>query len=281
MKNTIYAHCLVKNEERFLWYSVSSVIEYVDKILIWDTGSTDNTVKIINLLQEKYPNKIVFKEYGEIISENFYKARQDMLDKTDSDWLLVLDGDEIWWSESIKKVFEFINRKGRDYESIIVPTLNLVGDMFHFQETKAGRYTFGTKKGHYNLRIIKRSIPGLKSFGKHGTWGWVDKENKMIQERDSKKIKFLDTPYLHASFLQRGGSFVDDKRVMKRPKKFKYELGNMFPLDFYYPEVLFEIRPITIPSVWNTPEFNFKLRAFFETPLRKIKRRIFYGKTGY
>jgi len=281
MKNTIYAHCLVKNEERFLWYSVSSVIEYVDKILIWDTGSTDNTVKIINLLQKKYPNKIVFKEFGEVTSDTFYKARQDMLDKTDSDWFLVLDGDEIWWDEFIKKVCEFINKKGSGYESIIVPTFNLVGDMFHFQETKAGKYSFGNKKGHFNLRAINRKIPGLKSFGEHGKWGWVDEKNIMIQERDGEKIKFLDTPYLHASFLQRGGSLIDDKKVSKRQKKFKYEFGNKFALDYYYPEAFFRKRPTLIPSVWETPKCNYKLRAFFETPFRKIKRRIFYGKIGY
>jgi len=281
MKKSIYAHCLVQNEERFLWYSISSVIEFIDKVLIWDAGSTDNTIKIVNLLKNKYPGKIIFREYGEVSTDTFYKARQDMLNETGSDWFLVLDGDEVWWNKSIKKVYDFINEKGDKYESIVVPTYNLVGDIFHFQEDRAGRYKFGKRKGHFNLRAVKRSIPGLKSLGKHGLWGWVDEKNNMIQNRDNKKIKYLDAPYLHASFLQRGGSVKDDKLVTKRSKKFKYEFGNKFPLDFYYPEVFFKERPVVVPSVWDTPEFNFKFRAFFETPLRKVKRKIFYGKTGY
>lgn len=281
MKNSIYAHCLVKNEEKFLWYSITSVIDHVDKVLIWDTGSTDNTIKIINSLQSKYSEKIIFKEYGEVDTNTFYKARQDMLNETDSDWFLVLDGDEIWWNESIKKVCEFINKRESEYESIIVPTYNLVGDIFHFQEEKAGKYKFGKRKGHFNLRAVRRNIPGLKSSGKHGVWGWIDEKNNTIQDRDNKKIKYLDTPYLHASFLQRGGSNKDDRLVTKRSKKFKYEFGNNFPLDFYYPEVFFNKRPVFIPSVWDTPNFNYKFRAFFETPLRKVKRRIYYGKTGY
>ena len=43
----IWAHTLVMNEDRFIWYAVMSVIDYVDKILIFDTGSTDGTVRII------------------------------------------------------------------------------------------------------------------------------------------------------------------------------------------------------------------------------------------
>lgn len=281
MNRNLYAHCLVKNEERFLWYSVSSVINFVDKILIWDTGSTDNTLKIIDLLRKKYPEKIVFKNYGSVDSETFFKARQDMLDNTNSDWFLVLDADEIWWDDSIRKLTSFILKDKGKNESIVVPTINLIGDIFFFLEEKAGRYKFGKRKGHYNLRAIRRNISGLKSFGKHGVWGWVDENGKMIQDRNQEKIVFLDTPYLHASFLQRGGTIKDDKKVVKRLKKFKYELGEKFPLDFYYPEVFFKARPEIVPSVWKSTDFKYKLRASIETPFKKIKRRIYYGKTGY
>jgi hypothetical protein len=60
---------------------------------------------------------------------------------------------------------------------------------------------------------------------------------------------------------------------MQRSKKNKHEIGIPVPLDFYYPEVFFRPRPKIVPSVWETPSFNFKLKAFVETPLRKIYRR--------
>ncbi|KKR11163.1 MAG: Glycosyl transferase family 2 [Candidatus Woesebacteria bacterium GW2011_GWA1_39_21b] len=62
----IWAHTLVRNEERYIWFSVMSVINYVDKILIWDTGSTDNTVSIIREIKKKYPEKIDFKKVGKV-----------------------------------------------------------------------------------------------------------------------------------------------------------------------------------------------------------------------
>lgn len=290
----IYSHHLVRNEERWLWYSVTSVINYVDKILLWDMESDDNTPKIIAEIRKQYPEKVSSTTVKKVDPQGFAKVRQQMLDETDSDWFIVVDGDEIWWDESIRKVTESIRStrsikstagtKGRNsmqIESIVVPMYNVVGDIFHYQEEKAGMYTLTGKKGHYALRAIKRNIPGLSSDKPHGTWGWTDKEGKMIQDRDPQKIKFIDAPYIHTTYLQRGGSKESDRRVIKRPGKFKYEIGIPFPKDFYYPEAFFKDRPQIVPSPWTVMSEEFKRRAIMETPLRKIKRRVLKGRVGY
>lgn len=277
----IWAHTLFKNEERWLWYSVASVIDYVDKLLLWDTGSTDKSWEIATLLKNKYPTKIELREFGEVTSKTFTKVRQEMLDVTTSDWFLVVDADEIWWEKNILKLTETIRNDNDLHESIIVPTINLVGDIFHYQEEKSGKYHFKNKVGHFNLRAINRNIPGLHSQGIHGVWGWADEENKMIQDRDEDKQLLLDTPYLHTTFLPRGERRIDDLIVPKRKLKLKYELGEKFPLDFYYPESLFKEKPEFIPSPWKTKSNKYILRAFFETPFKKIKRRYFNGRIGY
>ena len=275
-RESIVAHTLVKNEARWLWYSASSVVNYVDKILLWDTGSTDGTLDIIDELKKKYPGKIEFKEYDEVTSETFTKARQEMLDATNSDWFIILDGDEIWFEDSIRKVIEGIKKDGDGIESIVVPTINLVGDIFHYQEKSAGKYKFGNRVGHYNLRAINRSIPGLHSQGIHGVWGWADGKGKMIQDRDT--YKFVDAPYLHATNLRRS---VADAGVIKRSKKYRFEIGEEFPKDYYYPEVFFRDKPAELTSPWNPMSADYKFRAFIETPLRKFKRRVWLGKPGY
>ena len=277
----IFAHTLFKNEERWLWFSVTSVIDHVDKLLLWDTGSTDRSWEIATLLKNKYPSKIDLKEFGEVTPTTFTKVRQEMLDATDSDWFLIVDADEIWWEEKIVKLVENIKNEKYKYESIIVPTINLVGDMFHYQEEKAGKYNFKGRVGHFNLRAINRKIPGLHSEGIHGVWGWADLNNKMIQDRGEEKLLFLDTPYLHTTFLQRGEKRSDDLKVPKRKFKFKYELGENFPLDFYYPEVFFVDKPKFILSPWESMNNSYKLRAIIETPLRKLKRRYLSGRIGY
>ena len=276
----IWAHTLVKNEEKWLWYSVSSIAPYVDKILLWDTGSTDASLEIEKELVKKFSEKIEMKERKIASAEEFALVRQEMLDATLSDWFIVLDGDEIWYEESIKKVIETIHKEGNNIESIVVPTINLIGDVYHRQPESAGRYKFRSRIGHYNLRAIKRSIPGLHSQGIHGVWGWADEEGKMIQERVEEKVIFIDAPYIHTTFLQRGGE-GKDKNVVKRGKKLKYEIGDNVPLDFYYPESFFEEKPEFVKEPWSVMTKGFQVRAAFETPLRKLKRRIWWGRAGY
>lgn len=284
MRKTITAHCLVKNEARFVWYSVMSVIDHVDKFLLWDTGSTDRTREIIKeiLKTPQVKQKVYFREVGEITPAGFAKIRQEMLNATDTDWFIVVDGDEIWWEDSIKRVVKIINERGDKLESIVVPTYNLVGDIFHYQEEAAGQYRLAGRKGHYNLRAINRKIPGLHSEQPHGIWGWVDSEGKMIQDRNPKKIVFIDAPYLHATHIPRAATKIEERDVPKRAKKLKYELGNEFPKDFYYPEVFFKPRPEIVPSPWVKRSFGYTMRATFETPLKRIKRRVLKEtKAGY
>jgi len=279
---SIYAHALVKNEERYIWYSLMSVLRYVDRVLVWDTGSTDRTVEIIAEIKKRFPNKVNFKEVGEVDAEEFTKVRQEMLDATVSDWFLILDGDEVWWDDSIKKVVEKIATDGNTIESIVVPMIYPIGDIYHRQEEAAGRYQLASRKGHYALRAVNRKIPGLSSSNPHGTWGWTDGEGKMIQDRDFKKILYLPAPYMHFSLMPRGGSKSEDKKVIKRAQKLKYELGTPFPKDFFYPEVFFRKSPDMVPSPWVKMDRNYFLRALIQTPFKKIKRRIIKGgKVGY
>ena len=277
---SIYAHTLVKNEEKWLWFSVSSVVNHVDKILLWDTGSTDGTLKIIEELQKKYPGKIDFRQYGKVTSETFTKARQEMLEATSSDWFIVLDGDEIWFEDSIRKMIGEIKKNGDNIESIVVPTINLVGDIFHYQSESSGKYKIAGKVGHFNLRAINRKIPGLQALGPHGKMGWADGEGTMIQDGNPGKIKFIDAPYLHATNLKRAGG-EKDTEVVKRKKKLKYEFGIPFAKDYFYPEVFFREHPELIESPWRVIDSSFKIRAFFETPAKRLKRKILPDKVGY
>jgi glycosyltransferase involved in cell wall biosynthesis len=226
----IYAHCLVKNEENFIWYSVASIVEYVDKVMIWDNGSTDNTVRVIESLKDKWPSKISFKKFPGEVS----KARQKMLDETDADWFIVLDGDEVWWEESISRLVSVTNDKGTDFDSIVVPFKNLIGDMFHFQPENKGRYTIDDKTGFLTIRALNRGIGGLKISGEYPSEGYVNFEGVPVQRLNRNRRVFLNTPYLHLTNL----------------KKVKRGLGKSVPLDYYYPEVFFRPRPAFVPCPW-------------------------------
>lgn len=246
----ISAHCLVKNEERFIWYAVNSVIDFVDEVMIWDQGSRDHTVEIIKSINSP---KIVFKES----SEKVQILRQRMLEETGADWIFILDGDEVWGDDAIKNLQFTIYNLQNKKDLIVVPNYMLIGDIFHYQESAAGRYKIAGRVGHYNVRAIRKTS-GLHIEGTYPNEAYVTKEGVKVQDLDKERMLFLDEPYLHASFL----------------KKRKYEIGESFPKDFYYPEVFFKSKPAIVPSPWQATTVGYKLNALWQTPLKKIKRRL-------
>lgn len=77
---------IVKDEESNLEECLNSVKEFVDEIVIVDTGSTDNTKNIAL----SYTRNV----YDFIWCDDFAKARNFSLEKCTSDWILVMDADD-------------------------------------------------------------------------------------------------------------------------------------------------------------------------------------------
>lgn len=276
-KVKIVAHCLVKNEDRFIWYSLQSILPFVDQIMVYDTGSTDNTVEIINSINSP---KIKFREVGEVDAYSFTDIRNQMLKDTptDTNWLMILDGDEIWSQRSIKKVTEYI-KSHSEIESVVVKTNNLVGDIYHRSPDWAGQYHLAGKVGHLNLRFINlKKIKGLHLEKPHGQQGYYDGEGRLIQDRNG--VEFLDVTYSHATHLQRSSNRADDLTVIKRAKKYKIELGvKVKKKDL--PEVFFQKRPIIVPDVTAQASIWYLLSAVLLTIPRYLKHLFLPIRHGY
>src|SRR3989344_7832345 len=99
MKPLVTVHVLIKNEDRWIWYALMSVLDYVDKILIYDTGSTDKTIDIIKSIDSP---KIIFESHPISTRQGLVKLRQHQLDRTRTPWFMLLDGDEIWPRPNLK-----------------------------------------------------------------------------------------------------------------------------------------------------------------------------------
>ncbi|ENK1242716.1 glycosyltransferase [Clostridium botulinum] len=78
---------IVKNEEETLYKCLDSVKDFVQEIIIVDTGSIDSTKEIAS----KYTENICDFSW----CNDFSKARNFSISKASSDWILVLDADEI------------------------------------------------------------------------------------------------------------------------------------------------------------------------------------------
>lgn len=260
----IWGNCIVKNEENFIWFAINSVINHLDKLIIWDTGSGDSTVRIIEEVKKTYPGKIEFKEVGEVTGTSYTKIRQEMLEKSDCDWLLILDGDEIWFEDSIKKLFAEAKQNPDNAEAFVVPFYNTVGDIYHYQDESTGEYNLLGKTGHQSIKLINRKIPGLNWNLPFPHEGLFNGQNKLIQ--DACKLKFVNAPFLHTSLLERSN--------LKKARKKKLELGLAFPKDFSYPEAFEKPFPPFITSPFKKMSGSDLMLAKLLTPLKKIKRQL-------
>jgi len=95
---------IVKNEEVFLKQCLESVKDYVDEIIIVDTGSTDRTVEIAR----DYTNKIYFHPW----EGSFSKARNQALSYVASDWVFQIDADEKLMEGSGPKLRQTVSEAG-------------------------------------------------------------------------------------------------------------------------------------------------------------------------
>src|SRR3990167_5692967 len=77
---SITVHCVVKNEEKWVWYALNSVIDIAQKVLIFDTGSTDKTVEIIKKIKNKKIISSIWKKRS--IAETSLAALQTPFKET-------------------------------------------------------------------------------------------------------------------------------------------------------------------------------------------------------
>lgn len=251
-------HMIVANEDRWVWYAISSVLDYCRKIIIYDTGSQDNTVKIIESFKS---DKIEFMQKGKVNKNQLTDLRQEQVEKTNTSWFMILDGDEVWSGKGLSEVLQLIKKDGGEKIGVVVKTGICIGDIYHFQNENAGRYVIGNKKGHYNIRFYKK-IKGYHWSNPYPNEAYIDNDGISIQ-RKTDKLLYTDYLYWHMRHLQRS------TRVKNR--KFKLELGYKVN-DSLLPKVFSIDRPSFVPP----PEVKYskkqKLLATLLTPLYWINR---------
>jgi glycosyltransferase involved in cell wall biosynthesis len=101
---TISLCLIVRNEQELLPRCLDSVRGVVDEIILVDTGSTDNTIKIA----ETYGARI----YHYVWSDDFAAARNVSLAQANCEWILVLDADEVLTESFCSHIKSFLQDSG-------------------------------------------------------------------------------------------------------------------------------------------------------------------------
>ncbi|MFH0943537.1 MAG: glycosyltransferase [Candidatus Beckwithbacteria bacterium] len=208
------SHTIIKNEQIWIKKALLSVIDQVDQMLVWDTGSTDKTVQIIKSINSP---KIIFAEKGPVNRQQLVELRNQQIKVTKTPWFILLDGDEIWPKENLEKLIQAGNQAKPSTLALVNRTRNCIKDLNHYLPESKGKYQIGPWHGHLNIRAIK-AIPGLKVVGEYPSEAYVINQ-KPLQDQP-EFLEFVDTWYYHTTHLKRT-SWWHSLQVIDRLKKFK------------------------------------------------------------
>lgn len=134
MRPTITALYLVKNEEEWLPLSVMTVVDHVDKVIIVDNGSTDETREVMAGLQWANPDKI--ETHGDETDFDHgmeYNVRNKWLARVTTDWVLPLDADQLLsdrWQKWVRGVMA-----DKEYDAIRFRYEHYVGSFEHIHRS--------------------------------------------------------------------------------------------------------------------------------------------------
>ncbi len=258
-------HMIIKNEDLWVWYALQSVLPYAEQILVYDTGSTDHTIEIIESIKSP---KIIFEKKGTVTKKELVDLRQQQIDKTKTEWFLLVDGDEIWSEDQLKKLLGATEKVKDTKKAFFQRTRNAIGDVWHYLPESAGQYVIAGRKGNLNLRMIKKTKE-LKVIGEYPLEAYVDAGGPLIEQTES--LEFVDCWYLHTSFLKRS---TQQGKVSGSLGKSKKPEGGIKMDSATLPKVLFESHPSFLPDPLEKRDIFFELKALVLTPFLFMKRGV-------
>ncbi|MBI4004245.1 MAG: glycosyltransferase [Candidatus Omnitrophica bacterium] len=121
----ITVHCRIKNEERFIRAAIRSVLPLAERVLVYDTGSTDATLhEVASINSEKI--EIVQKKFS--TPQELCEFRNEMIERTTTEWYMVVDGDEIYPTHAVRRIAEEME--------LVLPTVHRIAvNRRHFAES--------------------------------------------------------------------------------------------------------------------------------------------------
>lgn len=107
----ISACYIVKNEAARLSRSLASLSDAVDEIVVVDSGSSDDTIKIA----EQYDARVFSVPWR----DDFSAARNASLEKATGDWILVVDADEYFPDGMAGNIRRVVGRYGKETDLLM------------------------------------------------------------------------------------------------------------------------------------------------------------------
>lgn len=106
---TLSVTLITKNEADRVQRCLESIKDIADEIIVFDSGSTDNTIEIVR----RYTNKVWETDWP-----GYGVQKQRALEQAQMDWVLAIDADEALDDELQRSLKEFLTRERNDVVAI-------------------------------------------------------------------------------------------------------------------------------------------------------------------
>ncbi|MFC4767577.1 glycosyltransferase [Effusibacillus consociatus] len=193
----ISAMYYVKNEEEFAPYSILSIYNVVDEIVVVDNGSTDRTRERLSEF-----DKVCWFEYQ---TEDFSELANFALSKCRGDWILKIDGDEVFYRD-IEEVLPVLT----EYDQIDAYTcrffhLNFGLDSMQNVSDDDGRFQriflFQNRPGRKFINPLHESLiglgPAIADSGLHYVHYGYTKPMEFILDKLKQYASKMGDPYFY------------------------------------------------------------------------------------
>lgn len=166
----ISGYIITKNNGKSLGWALESVYQYLDEIVIVDSGSSDNTIEIA----QQYNAKIYFNEFVD-----FSAQRNFAISKCTGDWVFTMDADEVM-GENFPLALKYL--KIKKYRALLFPRYNMVHldpcihikTQYHYSDWQVRLFVNDGKcyyenPVHHQLRECKPrlKVPNVNIFHMH------------------------------------------------------------------------------------------------------------------
>src|SRR3989344_5201315 len=201
-KQTISLCMIAKNEEKYLEQCLDSVKEFVDEIIIIDTGSADKTKEIA----KKFGAKI----YDFKWQDDFSAARNESLKHATKDWIIVLDADEIIEEKDLEKIRNLVENE-KEFSGFQLE-----------QRSYISKYFEGAVENHSEFESIKQYpfyVPNFlgRLFKNNIGIIFQHKVHELVEEfMKEKNLKYRKTD----SILHHFGSLKDENIIKEKAEQY-------------------------------------------------------------
>jgi glycosyltransferase involved in cell wall biosynthesis len=196
---------IVKNELATLETCLSSVRPHVDEVCIYDTGSTDGTLDLLERLASEDGGAPIVVVWGEW-RDSFAWARQQSFDMASSDWQMYLDADdEVCGGENLAALAALAETRGADVVEALYDCWDMPGGGVHHtwreRLVRRGSGKWG-ERVHELYRVPHTSETLIAHPGafyvRHTARGRLDEESTARRAGEGKTKDYYRQKYLDA-----------------------------------------------------------------------------------